>query len=172
MKEETLFKSKWVEVLRRDGWFEFNRNTRGDGVAVLGIRNMKEASPKDSECLIRIENNPAHGGFVYTSLTGTIEGGLNPLQTAVKELKEESGYEVDEQDLVPVGWVYPSKFSDYKQFLYVVELDGKDQGEILGDGTHGEKGASVVWMPVPEAVEVTSPTIGAALIRYILKELF
>lgn len=166
-KEESLFKSKWVEVLRRDGWFEFSRNTHGDGVAVLCYKIKKFGDFPD--VLIRIENNPAHGGFIHTSVTGTIEENETPAETAIKEVKEETGYTITSEDMRYLGYVYPSKFSDYKQHLFAANLKGKKQGDIKGDGTFGEQGASVVWKPFKKAVEMSNcPSVGLSLIKLVL----
>lgn len=169
MKEESLFKSKWIEVLRRDNWFEFSRNTHGNGVAVLCFKNQSDIS-EFPRILLRIENNPAHGGFIHTSVTGTIEDGLTSVETAIKEVKEETGYEITTSDLTPLGWVYPSKFSDYKQYLFAADLTDKISGEIEGDGTFGEQGASVVWKSANKAIEMSNcPSIGLSLIKLALK---
>lgn len=160
MQDEILFGNNWMELKKRDGWFTFAHNTHGDGVAVLGYRHTTDGL----QYLLRVEHTPPHGpGFRRTSLTGTIEHGLTPLQTAVKELLEESGYTAAESEMRPYGWVHPSKFSDYKQYIYAVCLDGKIQGPIEGDGSDGEKGASVVWVPLHEALAVNDPSVAATI---------
>jgi len=166
--KKKLWGNKWINVMEADGWFTYSNNAAGtgSGVSVLGYREFKDG--KDTELLIRSENNPAHGGFINCSLTGTIETGDTPLYTAKKELLEESGYKADESEFTYLGWVYPSKFSDYKQHLYAVNLTDKVQGELEGDGTFGEKGASVFWLSIDEAAQLPYPSICTSLIRLSL----
>lgn len=166
MADEILYADKWMELKKRNGWYTFAHNTHGDGVAVLGFRKTSEGV----QYLLRMEHTPCHGeGLRRTSLTGTIEHGLSAIQTAVKELLEESGYTASESEMIPMGWVFPSKFSDYKQNLFAVDLTGKTQGPIEGDGTNGEKGAYVVWVSLMEALEANDPSISATIAKLMFR---
>lgn len=170
MAQKVLWANKWMSVVQQDGWYTFVRSNAGDGVSVLGYRkdpnkNSFETAD-DYQYLIRIESTPCHGpGLRSTSLTGTIEGDLDHLETAQKELLEESGYSALPEELQYLGWVYPSKFSDYVQYLYAVDLTGKPQGEILGDGTLGEKDATVQWVSLASALRVHDPSVSAIIVR-------
>ena len=165
MKTETLYKNEWIEIHKRDDWYNYAHMPRGDGVGILIY-----SSEEGGKILIRKEHNPAHGpGFRATSFTGTIEDGNTPEETAVIEAKEESGYQIEKSELEPLGWIYPFKFSDYKQHLFAVDVTGKTPGEIEGDGTLGEEGASTYWARMNETNEVTEPLIGCMLNRLIWK---
>lgn len=169
-KKEVLWENEWLEVQMIDDWYTSTHNAKGDGVAVLGLRKGEDDSM--TEVLVRMEHTPCHGeGLRPTSLTGTIEHGLNAIETAVKELKEESGYDAKPEEFTELGWVYPSKFSDYKQYLYAVDLTGKEQGDIEGDGTIGEKDAHVEWKTAEEALEANTPVIGCILCKLAQKTL-
>jgi len=156
VKSTILAANKWMELRTvDDDGYTFGHMTHGDGVSVLGFN-------QSGKILIRMEYTPAHHiTHKPTSLTGTIEDGLSPEETAIKELKEESGYEAEIDELIPYGWVYPTKFLDYRQFLFAVDLTGKTQGPILGDGSSGEVGATVVWVPRKMALVVTDPSVAA-----------
>ena len=164
MGYKMLWQNEWMEIREIDGWYTMAHNTKGDGVAVLGY------DKDSSKILVRTEHNPAHGeGFRRTSLTGTIEGGITLLETAVKELKEESGYEADPSEFTELGVVFPSKFSDYRLYLFAVDLTGKQQGAIEGDGTEGEAGADVEWVAVTEAIRtVDDPSMCACILKLSL----
>lgn len=160
VKRKKLWGNKWLEVIEHDGWFTAAHNTHGDGVSVLGV------DFDEGKFLIRVEHNPAHDpGFIKTALTGSIEGGLTALQTAVKELKEESGYVAEENRFRYLDWVYPSKFSDYKLHLFAVDLSGLKQGRIDGDGTRGEAGAYVEWHELESALQIRDPSVAAIIAR-------
>lgn len=176
--EEVLFKNKWIEVYEKDGWYTCYRSEHG--VVVLGIRysESKKALLDEMEALVRVEHTPCHldgpkeGKFNLTSLTGMIEDGLTPFQTAKKELLEESGYDVQEEAFIDLGWVYPSKQSDNKIYLFAVDLTGLEPSkEISGDGTKGEEGAYSKWVSLKEAISLPSPMIGACISRLFAGEL-
>lgn len=50
----------------------------------------------------------------------------NPEQTAIDEVKDEAGYEVNLLDLIPLGVVSASKSSDTTYYLYSVDLSAID----------------------------------------------
>jgi 8-oxo-dGTP pyrophosphatase MutT (NUDIX family) len=103
--------------------------------------------------------------LIRTSLTGGIEDGSTPLETAVKELMEESGYSVDASELIDLGWMYPSKQGSDKVYLYAVDLEGKVAGQIKGDGTKGEEGAYCEWVSEEEAAAIPQSGLGVAMFR-------
>src|SRR5690606_3338734 len=107
-EDEVLWQDEWLAVKRKDGWYTYSHSVKseGKGVAVLGYT-------EDGLVLGRFENTPPHNdGVSLSSLTGMVEVGDTPLKTATKELKEESGFEVDESEFVDLGTVRPSKSSD------------------------------------------------------------
>lgn len=162
MKEKKLWGNEWIQVFELDDWYTIYRHGgTNSGVAVLAM--------KGDEVLVRHENCLPHGGFVDTSITGTIEEGDDPLYTAVKELREESGYDVSPEKFVDLGWIYPSKASDMKMYLYAVEITDEPQGDLEGDGTKGEEGASVKWVSREEACFNKSPNVASMMMRYEMK---
>jgi hypothetical protein len=173
--EKVLWENKWLQVYEKDGWYTCCRSTVGDGVMVLPFR------PKGNtwEILIRCEHTPCHedgvrvkGKFNKTSLTGQIEKGYDPISTAEKELHEESGYTVLQKDFIDLGWVYPTKHSDDKSYMYAVDLkDAKEPGEIKGDGTKGEDGAWCEWVSIEEALSLPSASIAACIAKLCQKHI-
>jgi 8-oxo-dGTP pyrophosphatase MutT (NUDIX family) len=161
-KDILLWSNEWMEVLLKDGWYTFFRTKKGDGVCVLGFRFCNN----EPEYLVRVEHTPPHGaGLIKTSLTGGIEQGETALETAVKELKEESGYEVDPNEMIDLGWMYPTKQGSDKVYLYAVNLDGKTSGNIIGDGSKGEEGAYCLWMNEADTLAIPQAGIGMAMAR-------
>lgn len=167
--EKTLWKNKWVEVYEKDGWYTCTRGH--DGVCVLAYRYERG----DVQSLVRLEHTPCHedgprvGKYNRTSITGMVEDGLTPIETAVKELLEETGYTAKPEDIEPLGWVYVSKQSSDKCYLFAVDLSDHDTptGLLIGDGTKGEEGASVEWVPVLEVLELPSSSMSACIARLL-----
>ena len=167
--EKVLWKNKWLEVYEKDGWYTCVRSTVGDGVCVLPYRKKGDTW----EILIRCEHTPCHedgprvkGKFNKTSLTGQIEKGYDAIGTAEKELHEESGYTALQKDFIDLGWVYNTKSSPDKCYLFAVNLDGaKDPDEIKGDGTKGEDGAWCEWASIEEALSLPSSAMSTCIAK-------
>jgi 8-oxo-dGTP pyrophosphatase MutT (NUDIX family) len=164
--DKLLYGDEWLELRQIDGWYTYARNKAGDGVLVLGLRPKSKQQDRTWEFLARMEQTPPHGsGHRLTSLTGTIESGLSPEETALKELREESGYEIQADCLTPLGWIFLWKGTDYKLHLFAANLEGKPQHPIEGDGSEGEKDATVRWIQKEEAARIQDAGFLAALFR-------
>lgn len=162
VKIESPWSNQWIEVRVIDSWYTYIHHKKGHGVSVLGYR----VTPQGYELLVRDEWTPPHSHyFKLTSLTGSIEEGDTPHFTAIKELKEESGYEAPESSLEYFGFVYPLKSSDYQQHLFAIDLTSLTPGPILGDGTLGEVDATVKWLPPEQAIQVSDPSIACIWAR-------
>jgi 8-oxo-dGTP pyrophosphatase MutT (NUDIX family) len=150
--EQTVYQGKYISVKLLDGWYEFLRDGTGKFVAVLGYRRIG----KDAwEYLGRYENCPPHkDGIALCSLTGGMEEDEEPTQSALRELKEESGITTDEE-LESLGTVRSSKASDSTGYLFAVDLsEVPDQPKYTGkgDGTKGEEGSYCKWVSREEAI--------------------
>jgi len=157
-----LWENEWLQVLDDDGWTIYRHTGTNEGICIIVYRQSKS----EKEILLRVENIPPHGGMVETSLTGTVEEGEDPLDTCVKELKEESGYSASPSEFISLGHVFTSKASDFKLYLYAVDVTGKTPGDILGDGSEGEKGSSVKWVDEKAVCHVeSSPAMAAGIAR-------
>lgn len=166
-----LFDNKWIRVFLKDDWYTMTRS--GHGVAILPYRPKSKYKDWDWEVLIRYEHCPPHtdgqreGKFSATAVTGMIEEGHTVVDTAVKELFEETGYKVDKGNLEYLGWVYPTKATDDKLHLFAIDLDGVPEptDSLIGDGTKGEEGAYTRWVSVKEATRLPNMYIGACLAK-------
>lgn len=170
MTVKTLWQNKWIEVRSRNN-YTYIHTPIGDGaaVAIMGFRE-KEGR---MEYLGRFENCPAHGDeFELCSLTGMLDVyGEDKKMTALRELKEESGYIVNDVNrVIELGTVRPSKASDMELFLYAVEIKDSDELiEIEGDGTAGEEGAYAKWVSGEELAFCKDPVVSTLMLRLIYK---
>lgn len=168
--DQILCGNEWIELRLKDGWYSYAHQPKGDGVSVLGYKKVRDIySVEDGYMfLARQEHTPPHGvGFRRTSLTGTIEAGYDPMQTAIKELKEESGYSVEDfKRWIYFGWAYPMKSTDYKLHLFAVDLTDLEAGKIEGDGTLGEVGATVEWVAEKDILATNSLDFMALLAHF------
>jgi len=101
------------------------------------------------EYLIRKEVTPCWSlGPVRSAITGGCED-KGPLETAVEELKEEAGYKVSPEQMIPLGQSFASKSADTVYHLFTVNLNGAEQGEATGDGSYLDTTATVEWEKRP-----------------------
>lgn len=168
MRDEVLHKSKWLTLIKRDGWFEFARHSNQENVAfVITTGELFYTA------LVRKEKNPAHGDdFIQTVFSGGIEEGESPEQAAIRECQEESGYTLGQiTRIMNLGTVRPTKFMDLKTHLFLIFVESLPELPILGDGTRGEKDAHWVKMNTSDAIKVVDdPCFHAIYSKYTMEE--
>ena len=140
MKIETICSGDWLSIKKIDDWYEYCHDEvcNGKGVAILGFKKIEDGTYR---FVGRYENCPCHfDGITLTSLTGMVEEekGDTIESTAVKEMKEEAGIDITEDDLIYMGIVKESKMKDKKQYLFGVDVTDKEISKSIGDGTEGE----------------------------------
>ena len=177
--DETLWEDEWIAVKKKDDLYTYTHSIKSDGkgVAVLGY-SYDDEDYEDTKMMVlgRYEDTPPHGdGITLTSLTGMVEKGDTPLETAVKELKEESGISVDASKLEEIGTVMPSKSSDTVIHLFAVDLSSEFDGakEFFGDGdgTKGEEGSYCKFVSIDDATESKCPLLSVMILRALRQEL-
>jgi 8-oxo-dGTP pyrophosphatase MutT (NUDIX family) len=163
MTDTLLWQNGFLAVYDRGG-YSFMHEVRAEGVIVSVVPFRDQNGVR--EYLARLEICPAHSPeFERCSITGGKDEGKTPTETTVSELKEESGYEVQESQLIALGTVRPSKASDTTVYLYAVDVSGLTPGEATTDGSDFEQGSSVEWVSLPDALEVKDPLFITAIAR-------
>ena len=157
-KDRRLFKNNYIEVLEKDGWYTYTRHNNGNGaVAILGFVR------EPFLVLGRFERTIPHDdGITLSSLTGGVEESEEFKTAAVREFKEESGFDADKEDLIQLGAIRPSKSSDQTVQLFAIELVGMDADKTYkgeGDGTRGEKDAFCKFVSVEDAINSKDPIL-------------
>jgi ADP-ribose pyrophosphatase YjhB (NUDIX family) len=151
---ETLLDNEWLSLRvvrepdRGVNGYVFSHESRCAGriVAVLPYRVVKvpsraflgEPPCPDQRCacrtgvqmeyLVKSEMTPCWSlDQVLSAITGGHEGG-DIADDAVREMLEETGYEITRDELVPLGESYASKSADTVYTLFGVDLTGKTAG--------------------------------------------
>ena len=101
-----------------------------------------------------------------SSITGGVEDGQCPCETAIMETGEEAGYQISEDQLIELGTVRSSKGMDTTVHMFAVDVAGMEQGEAKGDGSQGEEEAHTNWLSIEEAVACKDPLMAAMIARY------
>lgn len=172
--DRTLFSNKWlslkeiVDPERGVNGYVYSHETRCKGriVLVMPFRRSGDGhGPFNSiEVLLRRETTPCWGMEPSLSgITGGVEGD-RPLDDAIRELKEESGYEAAEDEFIYLGTCRGTKSTDTVYHLYAVDVTGKEQGEATGDGSALDD-APVEWHRT--AVDCDDPQAAFAYLKLV-----
>lgn len=151
--DKVLFKEEWLSVKENNG-YSYIHEERCNGILVSILPWRQYNKHEKMEFLMRMETCPAHGnnhefcGIIggYDDTSYTIE------ETAIKEVKEETGFDINLKRLNSLGWVWDSKVADTKVYLFTADLTGLEQGIATTDGTELEKNSYCVWAPIKECM--------------------
>ena len=166
--DAVLYDNEWLQLCETpDGYvYAHEAKSNGKGVAVLAYRRVG----KEVQIAGRYERTPCHrDGFALTSLTGQIDGDEEPVDAAVRELKEEAGIDAVHSEMQVLGTVRPGKQTDTTMYLFALDVGKRDIGEAIGDGTAGEAGAYCKWVTLTDAALSKSPVLAALLIRTFMR---
>lgn len=182
-RDKIIYESEWISLVCRDGWYEFAHNKKSNGLGITVVV-YDFSNPTDQKILARWEkticHDPQHSHYspkdynlFLTSITGQIDKkGKSPKEIVLQELLEEAGIVASLDELEELGTCYPSKGSDSLYYLFAVNGSGKQLGVIKGDGTKGEEGSYVEWMPAHKVIDnVNCPMVGLAYVRLLNKKL-
>ena len=170
MKEKLLYKSKNFRILERNG--SVGVKPMFTNVVIMPFTCDENKLPLFIGVLK--EKNPFRDGGISISLiTGTSEDeDPDLLSTAKRELKEESGFMVDDTE----RWYYlgnstSSKFVDHEQPCFAVDITGIERGEVTTDGSSREAEAEFKFIPandVVKAKDIFIPGLFLKLFKYVL----
>ena len=107
-----------------------------------------------------------------TCVQGTIEDGDDPLETAPRELFEETGYKAElpeyKDRYTYVGKFNFSKSSDAHRHLFLVDVSGIERGKKTTDGSEFEKKTKIIISKPDVLKESTDMTLH--FLYYCLKQ--
>lgn len=163
MDDKIVFENRFISIIDREGYtFLHEKRANGEIIALVPFRH----AVSDYQYLSRIETCPAHSNQPNRySITGGMEQGNSIREMAVKELLEETGYSIVDDELIPLGQLRPTKSADTVIHLFTVDLSDKKQGNILGDGSRWENNASAEWLSFQTALDINDAVFLAGLLR-------
>jgi len=163
LMEQILYENHYLSLKKR-GNYIYSHESRSDGklVAIL----VCDSSRPDA-VLGRYEICPAHDDASpqLCAITGGVEKGRAPTESAITELREEAGYYADESELEPLGYVRPSKSADTVTYLYAFDANGKARHKVTGDGSKYERGAYYKWVRKEQAIWSKDPLMALMIAR-------
>lgn len=97
---KTLFSCPWFSVVKKNHYFSVEYKQKPSGIVIVPIL--------DNEKIIFIRNYRfAIGIHSWELPRGFIDDGENSLKAALRELKEETGYQGKLENCTPIGQVFP-----------------------------------------------------------------
>jgi len=143
VKGELVWEGKFLQVYLVDGHYEVVKRPEAVGIIAL--------DGKGNIALVK-QYRPAIGTWTWEIPAGLIDDGETPIETAVRELKEETGYEHVPGSEEYLGYMYPTVgYAD--EILHFVRLKvnmHRYVGQHLDDR---ETITEVVFMPIETFIE-------------------
>jgi ADP-ribose pyrophosphatase YjhB (NUDIX family) len=151
--DQYLFYNKWLSLKKLEGptgEYVYSHEERCDGQIVVVMPFRKRAAGGGEEILVRMEYTPSWGTdkLHLSCITGGVDEGEEFLGAAMRELKEESGFEVEPEDMISLGMCHGSKSSDTVYHLFAVDVSGMEGSGNVGEAPvdPNEKKSYNTWM--------------------------
>ena len=130
-----------------------------DAVVILAyfveasVRHVYLRSAVRPACALRAIE-PAHDGLLWELPAGLVEPDEEPIAAAVRELHEELGFSSRIRDMKPLGhWTFPTPgIIGERHLFFMIEVDRQARGEPTEDGSALERAASIVALPLENAL--------------------
>jgi 8-oxo-dGTP diphosphatase len=160
MAEKVVFESPkaWVQVIETPRKFYYLRRKHKDSVGVFLVRRPlvghSQRSAQGWEVLVRMQPLPVHNADLddeFRLYPCPITGGLDspdelPYDCAVREVLEESGYELAE--LRDLGKYIVGTQTDETVYLFWQDVTGVEAQAAMQDGSFFESISKNEWQPL------------------------
>ncbi len=153
MKEEKTYSDGFISVYRasfQDDGIVYKRSkvTKKDAVSVL-LYDKND----DTVILVKQYRYPMHkfvnNGYLLEIVAGTLDESNKIRETAVKEVEEEVGYKLKENELIPLSVCYTSPgYSTEKIFQFAAIVNNKKKINGGGGVKKEHENIQVVKMPL------------------------
>jgi len=168
--EKVIHTNEWFEVIDRGGKFGVRPDT--DSVIIIPYINDEQGLPLMIGVLKEV-NAFREGGSSLSLITGRPDDeDPNLIETAKRELKEESGYDVqDNERWFFLGTVTGSKFVESEHPCFAVNLTEIKQGERTTDGSQEEVDSKFYFISSNDVVktkDVFIPALFLKLFKYVV----
>jgi len=144
---------------------------RGASVSILIILILPNG---EKHTLLVVQPRIAIGCSSYIeAVAGMMDENGNFVGVAAKEIKEETGLDIVERDLIPLGGIYPSPggCDEYiKLYAYECNISEEEFAELQGKATGCiEEGEQIILKTIPccEIINSEDPKLLCAWLKYI-----
>lgn len=174
-KSTILCKNEWVSLniikdpSRKIGGYVYSSEVRCNG-NIVSFLPYRYSEKNKLEFLFRCEATPCWDldKICVSSFTGGVDTGDSIQKTVLKELREESGFEIQNKDLIDLGQTYGSKSSDTIYHLFSMDLSNLKQTKELEVESELEKTSFCKWYKYDD-IYTEDPLAYSILFRFMQK---
>lgn len=165
-----LLQNDHIEVIEKGNRVGIQQ--KNPSVIILPYTTDDSGSPK-SLGLISEPNSLRDGGISLTVITGSpIDADVDILETAKRELKEESGYEVNDIE----RWEYLGNIKTSKIVIngnpaFGVDVTGLERGEKSGDGSKNEENSKFSLVGLNDAINLDDALVSCLFVKIFQNKL-
>lgn len=168
--EKTLYSTPRFDVVEREGMIGIKSTV--EPVVILPFITDEQGLPLMLGVL-KERNLFRDGGYSISPISGTSEDeDPDYLFTAKRELKEESGYDIqDSSKWYFLGTATATKMVDCEHPCFAVDVTGAQKGEATTDGSENEKLSSFVFIPANDVIkskDVFIPALFLKLFKFVV----
>lgn len=169
-EDKILHETRFLNMVERDGMVGIVPNF--SNVVILPFISDNNGLPL-LVGVLKEYNVFREGGYSISPITGsTDEEDPNFLETAKRELAEESGYNVEDSNKwYFLGNAISSKFVDHEQPCFAVDVTETQRNEPSTDGSQQEAMSQFVFIPANDVVkckDVFIPALFLKLFKFVL----
>jgi 8-oxo-dGTP pyrophosphatase MutT (NUDIX family) len=170
LKSGVLLTTPYFDVIDIDGHVGVKSTV--DSVIILPFVSDENGLPLMLGVLDEI-NRFRDGGKCLSLISGRCDDeDSNFLDTAKRELKEESGFDIDDdKKWYFLGTITASKFVDCEYPCFAVDVTGIEAGKKTTDGSEDEKNSRFIFIPANDVVkskDVFIPALFLKLFKYVV----
>lgn len=166
---KVLYITKWVSLKESSTGFQFLERKGKDSVAIL----LFKVENNELYCLIRKQPLCALLDGVKDHvlgncpITGSIEQDENYKITAIREVEEESGYILNIDKLVDIGFYIVGTQTNEKCFIYIADVTGLKNKIPEGDGSLDESVSYNEWVKFKDIKNESYSGLAIIYLRFI-----
>jgi len=134
--------SKWLKV--REAYYDQQGFWAGEGGGASGVLPIARSTAR--LCFAWRSRN-VHMGNSWGTLGGAVLKGMNPAQSAIEEMKEETGYS-GSIDLKP-AYIFSKGSFKYHNFVGIVP----EEFEFAPEGGHSWETDNIEWFDYKQAIQ-------------------
>lgn len=165
-----LLQNNYLNVIERDN--KIGIQQKNPSVMILPYTTDELGNPKTLG-LISEPSSLKEGGISLTIITGSPEDSdVDILETAKRELKEESGYSVNEIE----RWDYLGNIKTSKIIIngnpaFGVDITGLEKGEKEGDGSKSEENTKFSLVGLNDAINLDDALVSCLFLKIFQNKL-
>lgn len=170
LDHKILLQNEYLEVIERDN--RIGVKQKNPSVIILPYTTDDSGNPKELG-LISEPSPFRDGGISLTVITGSPEDSdVDILETAKRELKEESGYEV--QDIEKwdfLGNIKTSKIIINGNPAFGVDITNLEAGKKEGDGSKSEENSKFSLIKLNDAINLDDALVSCLFLKIFQNKL-